>query len=148
MFSCLLVSSLLVAGVRAAFLDDKIASLPGWAGELPSNQYSGYLNASGSQLHYWLVESEADPETAPTVLWFNGGPGCSSLDGFVYEHGPFVVSKDGLTLTPREYRWNLLVNMLYIEAPVGVGFSYSESGDYKCNDDKTATENYVSPYIL
>jgi carboxypeptidase C (cathepsin A) len=48
---------------------------------------------------------ESNPESAATVLWFNGGPGCSSLDGFIYEHGPFEVSKDFTTLTPREYRW-------------------------------------------
>lgn len=73
---------------------------------------------------------------------FNGGPGCSSLDGFFYEHGPFEInsSKDP-TLTLREYRWNRIVNMLYIEAPVGVGFSYSSTGDYNCADDRTADEN-------
>lgn len=119
-------------------------SLPGWDAALPSKQYSGYLNVSegNTKVHYWLVESEQAPESAPTVLWFNGGPGCSSLDGFIYEHGPFVVSNNGTTLTPREYRWNRIVNMLYIEAPKGVGFSYSETGDYKCDDDQTARENY------
>jgi hypothetical protein len=132
-----------LATANAAYDADEILSLPGWDGSLPSKQYSGYLDASsGSKMHYWLVESENDPATSPTVLWFNGGPGCSSLDGFIYEHGPFVVSSDAQTLTLREYRWNLLVNMLYIEAPVGVGFSYSETGDYKCDDDRTALENY------
>lgn len=128
---------------RAADSADQILALPGWTGALPSKQYSGYLNASDTtRLHYWMVESEADPATAATVLWFNGGPGCSSLDGFVYEHGPFVISDDAQTLTLREYRWNRMVNMLYIEAPVGVGFSYSTANDYKCNDDRTAEENY------
>eukprot|EP01038_Epipyxis_sp_PR26KG_P015132 gene15132-20371_t len=132
-----------IIGLNGAYQPDEIISLPGWSGALPSKQYSGYLNASasGTNLHYWFVESETNPSTAATVLWFNGGPGCSSLDGFIYEHGPFVVSKDFSTLTLREYRWNLLVNMLYIEAPVGVGFSYSETNDYKCNDDRTADEN-------
>lgn len=142
MFATLALIAILAAA-KAAFNADEILSLPGWDGELPSKQYSGYLNTtSGSRLHYWLVESEKNPATSPTVLWFNGGPGCSSLDGFIYEHGPFVVSNDAQTLTLREYRWNLLANMLYIEAPVGVGFSYSENGDYKCDDDRTARENY------
>ncbi|KAJ1411981.1 Alpha/Beta hydrolase protein [Ochromonadaceae sp. CCMP2298] len=99
----------LAARAYAAYLPDEIVSLPGWAGRLPSRQFSGYLNVSSTKLHYWLVESENDPANAATVLWFNGGPGCSSLDGFIYEHGPFVVSKDFQTLTPREYRWNLKV---------------------------------------
>ena len=94
----------------------------------------------GTNLHYWLVTAKTNPETAPTVIWFNGGPGCSSLDGFVYEHGPFVVAKD-LTLSERAYSWNTKANVLYIEAPVGVGFSYSDSKNYKCDDDRTATEN-------
>lgn len=134
----------IAATAFAAYLPDEIISLPGWEGKLPSRQFSGYLNVSDTRLHYWLVESEQDPATAPTVLWFNGGPGCSSLDGFIYEHGPFVVSDDFMTLSLREYRWNLAVNMLYIESPVGVGFSYSESGDYKCDDDRTATENLAA----
>ena len=92
--------------VCAAYAPDEITSLPGWEGQLPSKQYSGYLNGSNTtRLHYWLVESENSPETSPTVLWFNGGPGCSSLDGFIYEHGPFEVSDDFMTLTTREYRW-------------------------------------------
>lgn len=36
---------------------------------------------------------------------------------------------------------NRLVNMVFLEAPVGVGFSYSDSKDYKLNDDRTAEEN-------
>ena len=73
-----------------AFAADEVTSLPGWSGPLPSRQFSGYLDVGASKhLHYSLVESEGSPSTDPTVLWLNGGPGCSSLDGFIYEHGPF-----------------------------------------------------------
>jgi len=130
-----------LAAVSGAYAPDEITSLPGWTGPLPSKQYSGYLNVSATHLHYWFVESESDPANAPVVLWFNGGPGCSSLDGFFYEHGPFEIESDYKTLTHREHRWNLKVNMLYIEAPVGVGFSYSDTKSYKLNDDRTADEN-------
>jgi carboxypeptidase C (cathepsin A) len=132
-----------VLGVAsAAHTPDLIQSLPGWSGPLPTNQYSGYLNVSSTHLHYWFVEAENSPQDAPVVLWLNGGPGCSSLDGFFYEHGPFEVDvNDYSKLVEREYRWNKNVNMLYVESPVGVGFSYSDTDDYKCTDDRTATEN-------
>ncbi|RYH25297.1 hypothetical protein EON65_15590 [archaeon] len=95
-----------LSALLAAYAPDEIVSLPGWNGALPSRQFSGYLNlTSGTHLHYWLVESENNPATDPTVVWFNGGPGCSSLDGFVYEQGPFEITSDGTKLSPREYRW-------------------------------------------
>ena len=76
------------------------------------------------------------------VVWFNGGPGCSSLDGFFYEHGPFEINgPDYKTLSLREYRWSSMANVLYIEAPVGVGFSYSDTQSYHMDDDSTAEQN-------
>jgi len=116
------------------------------------------MQKNGRFLHYWLVLSESNPSSDPVVLWMNGGPGCSSLDGFFYEQGPlhFVddVSKSSsssswssgsvpsLELNP--YRWNLAANMLFLEAPAGVGFSYSNTqSDYNTNDNKTAHDNYL-----
>jgi serine carboxypeptidase-like clade 1 len=136
------------AGPLAA--PDMVHVLPGWDAPLPSKHFSGYLNISGSatdgkHLHYYFIEcEEGDPEDKPTVLWFNGGPGCSSLDGWAYEHGPFRINDtDSSKLYQFDYTWAKLANMLYIEAPVGVGFSYSDdTSDYgKCNDDNTALDN-------
>ncbi|GMH72032.1 hypothetical protein TrST_g2554 [Triparma strigata] len=137
--------------------DDKVTSLPN-APPLPSNHYSGYLTASSSKnIHYYLVESENDPANDPLLIWMNGGPGCSSLDGFLYEHGPYrvnvrsVVDANGNSVEEAyleyfEQSWSKLANTLYIEAPVGVGFSYSTAGkaDYNCTDDTTADDNLAA----
>ena len=137
--------------------DDKVTSLPN-APPLPSNHYSGYLAASSSKnIHYYLVESENDPANDPLLIWMNGGPGCSSLDGFLYEHGPYrvnvrsVVDANGDSIEEAylkyfEQSWSKLANTLYIEAPVGVGFSYSTAGkaDYNCTDDTTADDNLAA----
>ena len=45
--------------------------------------------SSTKNLHYYFVECESNPSTYTVLVWKNGGPGCSSLDGFLYEHGSF-----------------------------------------------------------
>eukprot|EP01041_Mallomonas_annulata_P004032 gene4032-8027_t len=132
-----------LANFAHAFKQDEIIQLPGWKGHLPSKQFSGYLNPTeASHLHYWFVEAEKSPRTAPVVVWFNGGPGCSSMDGFFYEHGPFEINPSNYSeLFLRKTRWSSIVNALYIESPVGVGFSYSDNLDYELNDDRAADEN-------
>ncbi len=58
------------------------------------------------------------------VLWLNGGPGCSSFDGFVFEHGPFNfkftdASATDVYLDDNPYAWNKVANMLFIDSPAG-----------------------------
>ena len=55
--------------------------------------FSGYLetNQGDRKLHYVFVQAEENPETAPLALWLNGGPGCSSLIGYMQEIGPYLV---------------------------------------------------------
>jgi carboxypeptidase C (cathepsin A) len=105
---------------------DEIKSLVGWPFALPSRQYSGYLNIrQGKHLHYVFVESESNPETDPVVLWLNGGPGCSSMEGYLFENGPFhIKSNNHRKLNYNDQTWSKIANVIYLEAPAGVGFRY------------------------
>ena len=119
-------------------------------GTVNFDQYSGYItvdSTNGRALFYYFVESQNDPANDPVTLWLNGGPGCSSLDGFFYEHGPFHFDRSAFgkndSLYLNEWAWNKVSNVIYLEAPAGVGYSYSNtSTDYNTNDNKTAEDNY------
>lgn len=67
----------------------------------------------------------------PLIFWFNGGPGCSSLLGFMQEHGPYVMDDETDFFFKNEYSWNKEANIVYIESPAGVGFS--ECGETRCS---------------
>ncbi|OVA17382.1 Peptidase S10 [Macleaya cordata] len=127
-------------------LPDKITKLPGQP-HVSFQQFSGYVTLDEKKqraLFYYFVEAEIDPASKPLVLWLNGGPGCSSLGvGAFSENGPFRPS--GEVLIRNEYSWNREANMLYLETPVGVGFSYSnDTNNYVTVDDKiTGMDNLV-----
>jgi serine carboxypeptidase-like clade 1 len=69
------------------------------------------------------------------------------LDGYFYEQGPlhFVNNPDKaapIQLELNPYRWNAIANMIFLEAPVGVGFSYSDT-QFPLNDTQTSQDNYA-----
>lgn len=89
-------------------------------------QYSGYLDVSEERhLFFWFFEARNNPQTAPVVIWLNGGPGCSSTTGLFFALGPCVIGEDGKNTTVNEWSWNTNANMLFIEQPAGVGYSYN-----------------------
>ncbi|KAK7286666.1 hypothetical protein RJT34_21829 [Clitoria ternatea] len=124
---------------------DKISSLPGQP-QVIFQQYSGYITVDESQqraLFYYFVEAEQDPASKPLVLWLNGGPGCSSVGvGAFAEHGPFQPG-DNNVLLKNDYSWNKEANVLYLESPAGVGFSYSTNKSFYASvtDEITARDN-------
>ncbi|XP_041930050.1 cathepsin A-like isoform X2 [Alosa sapidissima] len=144
-YSLLCFLAVFVYGAQALYAPDEVFELPGMKFKPSYRQWSGYLQASpGKFLHYWFVTSQGNPFKDPVVLWLNGGPGCSSLDGFLSENGPFHVNDDGATLYENSYSWNLVANMLYLESPAGVGYSYSDDQKYETNDDQVADDNYLA----
>ena len=142
---CLLISVILLLSFSycLGFPDDEVKQLPGLTRKSSFRHYSGYLTVEKTRhYHYWFVESQSNPEKDPLILWLNGGPGCSSLDGFWTENGPFRVNSDAKTVIEDPNSWNTLANVIYLESPVGVGYSYDSSGNLTNNDDKTADDNY------
>ncbi|BFI31886.1 serine carboxypeptidase-like clade II [Marchantia polymorpha subsp. ruderalis] len=142
---CIVLSLTGAGAVIAAPEEDLVTKLPG----LPSlgfKIYSGYVTVDeqhGRALFYFFVEAQKDPENKPLTLWLNGGPGCSSFGiGNFNEHGPFAIRENTIVINP--YSWNKESNVLYLESPAGVGFSYSNTTiDYVTDDERTAQDAFV-----
>ncbi|KAL8509570.1 hypothetical protein ACS0TY_016695 [Phlomoides rotata] len=91
-----------------------------------------------------LLRAE-DSSSKPLVLWLNGGPCFSSIRSVAFtELGPFRVNPDGKTLWYNKYAWNNVANVVFLESPAGVGFSYSnKTPDYVTGDKQTAADDYT-----
>lgn len=121
--------------------------------------FSGYLETGNlnRSLHYVYVNSaNGDNNTDPVTLWLNGGPGCSSMlgtqtinIGFIQEIGPYVLP-DGVDyktddpLVENPYSWNKRSNLLFIESPAGVGYSYNLNPDYEFFDEGVANDTFYA----
>lgn len=96
------------------------------------NQYTGYLDVNDLDKHffYWFFESRNDPANDPVILWLNGGPGCSSATGLFFELGPSLINA---TLQPvyNPYSWNSNASVIFLDQPVGVGYSYTKGEEIK-----------------
>ena len=108
-----------------------------------SKQYSGYLDvADDAHLFYWFFESRSKhPEKDPLVLWLNGGPGCSSTTGLLFELGPCAVANGGLNTTYNPYSWTESANVIFLDSPVQVGYSYGSKT--VSNSQDTAEDIYA-----
>ncbi|GER43898.1 serine carboxypeptidase-like protein [Striga asiatica] len=86
------------------------------------------------------------PQNKPLVLWLNGGPGCSSIGfGQSLELGPFFPQKGTKPeLKFNNHTWNKAANLLFLESPVGVGFSYTNTTSdlSHLGDNMTASDSY------
>jgi carboxypeptidase C (cathepsin A) len=124
-------------------------TLPGLSKQPSFAQYAGYVQVdavSQRNLFYFFAESQKSPSTDPVVLWLTGGPGCSSLLAMMSENGPFRPDpKNPSQLVEDDYAWNRVANVVWLESPAGVGFSYSKNpGDYiNVGDARTANDTFA-----
>ncbi|KAF8887449.1 serine carboxypeptidase [Gymnopilus junonius] len=88
-------------------------------------QASGYADITPSDSLFWFFAAREDPDNAPLTLWFNGGvTRCFSMIGLFQENGPCRINNDSSSVSLNPYSWSNYSNMLYIDQPIGVGFSH------------------------
>lgn len=135
-----LIASLLVSTIAVK------VSAEGWGPENVT-QHSGYITVNtqvdnGGHIFYWMFESRRSPSTDPLVLWMTGGPGCSSELAIFYEQGPYRISSNG-KVSINEFAWNSIANVIFVDQPVGTGFSYADNtADYVTSEEQVAEDMY------
>ncbi|WWC91365.1 uncharacterized protein L201_006308 [Kwoniella dendrophila CBS 6074] len=111
------------------------------------NQLSGYLDISETRhLFFWFEESRSNPKKDPLVLWLNGGPGCSSTTGLLFELGGCNIANKGENVTLNDFSWNNVANVLFLDQPIGVGYSYADEGEV--NNSPAAAEDVYAFLML
>ncbi|XP_030522866.1 serine carboxypeptidase-like 18 [Rhodamnia argentea] len=136
-----------------------VESLPGFPGDLPFKLESGYVGVGELeevQLFYYFIESERSPKEDPLLIWLTGGPGCSSLSSLLYEIGPiqFDFSSSSGTkpvLKSNPYSWTKIANIIFLDAPVGSGFSYATTWTASNSSDTASaaqTYEFVRKWLM
>lgn len=98
-----------------------------YAGRLPITSLNA-TNATANELFFWFFPSENELASNEIVIWLNGGPGCSSMDGLFQENGPFLWQSGTYAPQPNPFAWTNLTNMVWIDQPVGTGLSLAAPG--------------------
>ncbi|KAG8372894.1 hypothetical protein BUALT_Bualt12G0114600 [Buddleja alternifolia] len=114
---------------------------------------SGYLTVNpttGSSIFYTFYEAQNPHKNAskisqtPILIWLQGGPGCSSMIANLYELGPWIVNQN-LSLEPNSGSWNNLFGLLFLDNPIGTGFSIAASPqEIPRNQNDVAKHLYIA----
>lgn len=72
------------------------------------------------------MESLDKPKTDPVLLYFNGGPGGPTIFLSFGIMGPYISKDDSSNFSAWEYSWNRRANLILVDNPAGVGYSYCE----------------------
>ncbi|KAK9058308.1 hypothetical protein SSX86_023149 [Deinandra increscens subsp. villosa] len=122
-----------------------VKTLPGYPGDLPFQLETGYVGIGEKeevQLFYYFVESTRNPEKDPLIFYIPGGPGASGLLPLLEQTGPLHLNSDNLTFTLTPDAWTQVASIIYMDMPVGTGFSYSETKEgWTSSDTILATQS-------
>ncbi|KIM92983.1 hypothetical protein OIDMADRAFT_46481 [Oidiodendron maius Zn] len=108
------------------------------------DSYAGLLPISKNanetrELFFWFFPSRNDAVKDEVTIWLQGGPGSSSLFGLLFENGPFIWQpRTGDQPVKNTYAWNNLTNMVWVDQPVGTGFSQGKpniSNDFELAEE-------------
>lgn len=114
---------------QGKFDEAQKASLVGTLDGTSLKSYAGFITVNktyNSNMYFWFFPSQRDPANDPILLWLQGGPGGSSLFGLFCENGPIMVDQN-IKLLEKKVNWNSRFSMIYIDNPVGTGFSFTQN---------------------
>ncbi|KAI6377844.1 Cell death protease [Pyricularia grisea] len=119
-----------------------VRSLPGAPPGPLVKMHAGHIEVTpekNGNMFFWHFQNKHIANRQRTVIWLNGGPGCSSEDGALMEVGPYRL-KDDHTLVPNEGSWHEFANIMFVDNPVGTGFSYVNTDSYVTELDEMADQ--------
>ncbi|KAK8084779.1 serine carboxypeptidase [Apiospora hydei] len=137
-----LTSRALTATAEKTAADYFVHSLPGAPKDTLVKMHAGHIEVNpehNGNLFFWHFENQHIADRQRTVIWLNGGPGCSSEDGAMMEIGPFR-TKDKETLVPNNGSWHEFANLLFVDNPVGTGYSFVDTNNYLHELDEMADQ--------
>ncbi|OWZ22816.1 Serine protease [Phytophthora megakarya] len=124
--------------------EDLIQNLPGLDAAAKVIQHAGRIALQDSEknmLFYWHFQAAKDSEKAPLLIWLNGGPGCSSMQGLFLGNSPFKLLNES-AIGKNEHSWHDHANLLFVDQPVGTGMSYTRDNNYRSDEGAVAEDFY------
>mmetsp|Transcript_29234 Transcript_29234/g.52241 ORF Transcript_29234/g.52241 Transcript_29234/m.52241 type:complete len:443 (-) Transcript_29234:33-1361(-) len=109
--------------------------------------YSGLITlntTSNASMFYWLTEklgTNISTDNSPILIWLQGGPGCSSMTGNLFEFGPLYIDNN-MVPQVRNVTWASNYHLLFIDNPFGSGFSYAPQSQFVSNYTQMAENLY------
>eukprot|EP00408_Alexandrium_pacificum_P065053 CAMPEP_0171159054 /NCGR_PEP_ID=MMETSP0790-20130122/2837_1 /TAXON_ID=2925 /ORGANISM="Alexandrium catenella, Strain OF101" /LENGTH=444 /DNA_ID=CAMNT_0011623531 /DNA_START=58 /DNA_END=1392 /DNA_ORIENTATION=+ len=102
--------------------------------------FSGFVGVPGAgSLFYWYFEPIYRDPSAPLMLWLQGGPGAPSMAGALFEIGPVSLDANAsLVRRPTAETWSSYLPLLFVDSPVGTGWSYAEGDGYARSQEDVA----------
>eukprot|EP01018_Ginkgo_biloba_P021550 Gb_21565 [translate_table: standard] len=140
--TCLRVPGFLLVLLMCIALNNTAWAVNVRSGTSDGSEEWGYIEVRPqAHMFWWLYHSQGNKsDSRPLILWLQGGPGASSVGiGDFEEIGPLDTQ-----LKPRQSTWLQKADLLFVDSPVGTGFSYVENSTLLANTDAAVTEDLLS----